>query len=224
MPIDAILWDNDGVLVDTEELFFQANRDVLAAHDLSLDHETFAEYSLRRGESVLDLISDLDPAERNALRERRNVIYEDEIRRGVRIFDGVEDCLAELHGRLPMAIVTSAFPNHFEIIHRQTNLLRYFEFAIKGGDYENHKPHPEPYLLAATRLGVMPGNCLVVEDSERGLEAATRAGMRCIMVPNRLAGAPELRAAHAIVKSVRQLPGIVAGLQSERGRPTRSSR
>lgn len=215
MPVEAILWDSDGVLVDTEELFFQANHEVFVRHGLTLDHETFAEYSLRRGQSVLELIGDLDRATHDALRAMRNQIYERRLREGVRVFDGVEDCLAKLHGQLPMAIVTSAFRDHFEIIHTQTKLLRFFEFALKGGDYERHKPHPEPYLLAASRLGIEPSNCLVVEDSERGLEAATRAGMRCVVIPNRLSPNANFLDAHTILPSVHTLPEIVTALNTQ---------
>jgi beta-phosphoglucomutase-like phosphatase (HAD superfamily) len=81
-----------------------------------------------------------------------------------------------------------------------------------GGDYERHKPHPDPYLAAAKRLGVAPADCLVVEDSERGLRSAVSAGMRCIMIPNPLAVDVDLAGAHAVVRSVSEVPEIVAGL------------
>ena len=216
MQIDAILFDNDGVLVDTEGLYYEANREIFSERGLSLDHATFAAYSLGLGKSMLDLLGELAPGELESLRVRRNAIYADKIRRDVRIFDGVEGCLGELHGLQPMAIVTSARADDFEIIHEQTGLLRFFEFAIKGGDYKQHKPHPEPYLLAAERLGVQPERCLVVEDTERGLAAATAAGMRCIVVPNRLAVDAEFASAHRIVATIKELPALVVELR--RGR------
>jgi len=210
--IQAIFWDNDGVLVDTEELFFTANRDVMAEQGVELDTDTFAEWSLRRGQSIFDLIEGSSEAEREALRDERNRRYEAALRQGVRVFDGVERCLAGLHGRLPMGVVTSAYPVHFEIIHAQTNLLQYFEFVLKGGDYDRHKPHPDPYLEAAGRIGVEPEHCLVVEDSERGLRSAVSAGMRCIVIPNPLARDAALDGAYAIVDAVDEIPGIVASL------------
>ena len=213
--IDAIFWDNDGVLVDTEKHFYAANRELLAERGIELDHETFAEWSLRRGRSVFEMIEGSTEAEREALRDERNRRYERTLRSGVDVFDGVEACLQELHGRLPMAVVTSAYPDHFEIIHAQTGLMRYFEFALRGGDYARHKPHPDPYLDAATKLGVDPARCLVVEDSERGLVSAVAAGMRCIIVPNPLASDPDLSAASYIVETVSEIPSIVSGLLRE---------
>lgn len=210
--IRAIFWDNDGVLVDTETLFFAANREILARRGIDFSREDFADVSLRQGRSIFDLIEGLDETGRETLRQERNRHYEAALRVGVRVFDGVEACLARLHGQLPMAVVTSAFPEHFEIIHQQTNLMQYFEFVLMGGDYARHKPHPDPYEAAAERLGVAPSDCLVVEDSERGLQSAVRAGMRCIMIPNPLAEEVDLRLAHAVVDSVSKVPEIVAGL------------
>jgi HAD superfamily hydrolase (TIGR01509 family) len=213
--IQAIFWDNDGVLVDTEALFFEANREVMAEQGVDLDPDTFAEWSLRRGQSIFDLVAGTTELEREALRAERNRRYEAVLRRGVRVFDGVERCLAGLHGRLPMGVVTSAYPEHFDIIHAQTNLLQYFEFVLKGGDYARHKPHPDPYLEAAGRLGVEPEHCLVVEDSERGLRSAISAGMRCIVIPNPLARDADLDGAYAIVADVDGVAEIVTNLLRE---------
>jgi HAD superfamily hydrolase (TIGR01509 family) len=213
--LQAIFWDNDGVLVDTEELFFASNREVMAEHGVDLDHELFAEWSLRRGKSVFDMLEDTSPAEREALRDERNRRYELLLRAGVRQFPGAQQCLASLHGQLPMAVVTSAYPDHFDIIHEQTEMMQYMEFVLKGGDYDRHKPYPDPYLMAAEKQGVDPAHCLVIEDSERGLVAAVAAGMRCIVIPNPLARDADLSSAHAIVPSIDAVPEIVARL-SER--------
>ena len=113
-----------------------------------------------------------------------------------------------------MAIVTSSNPEPFHLIHGQTGLLRYFEFALLPGDYERHKPHPEPYLRAADRMGVDPAECLVVEDSERGLEAAGRAGMRCVVIPNALARDADWSAAFATVGGAHELPRLVDSIRT----------
>ena len=209
----AILWDNDGVLVDTERLYFRANREIMAEEGLELDHELFADTSLRRGLSVINLLEHLSAPERELVKERRNLRYEELLAQGVEIFDGVVECLSALHGHQPMAIVTSSRRDHFDVIHRQIELLRFFEFALMDGDYDRHKPHPDPYLRAAERLGLDPGECLVVEDSERGLEAAVRAGMPCIMIPNALVRDADFGAAHAVVESAREIPEIVDALR-----------
>jgi HAD superfamily hydrolase (TIGR01509 family) len=210
--IEAILWDNDGVLVDTEGLYYEANRLVLEEVGVELTHALFADYSLRQGRTVFDLVEGLAADEFERLRRRRNARYEALIAEGVRVFEGVEECLSDLHGRLPMAIVTSSNAEHFDSIHAQTGLLRYFEFALKNGDYDRHKPHPEPYLTAASRLGLEPEQCLVVEDTERGLQAAVAAGMRCLVIPHALSSFGDFSAAHAVLDEVREVPAVLARL------------
>ena len=210
--LEAIFWDNDGVLVDTEALFFAANREIMREHGVELDRATFVEWSLRRGKSVIDMMEGKTLSEREALRARRNEVYEASLRRGVRVYDGVESCLRSLHPRVPMAVVTSSRQDHFEVIHAQTGLLKYFEVVLSGGDYPRHKPHPDPYLAAAERLSVDPAHCLVVEDSARGLAAARAAGMRCVVIPNELVEDADWSGAHAVVANVSEVTRIAQGL------------
>jgi HAD superfamily hydrolase (TIGR01509 family) len=204
--IEAILWDNDGVLVDTEGLYFAANREILAELGVELTHSLFADYSLRQGRTVFDLVEGLAADQFEHMRRRRNARYEALIAEGVRVFEGVEDCLSALYGQVPMAIVTSSNAEHFDTVHAQTGLLRFFEFALKNGDYDRHKPHPEPYLAAASRLGLAPEQCLVIEDTERGLQAAVAAGMRCLVIPHALSSVGDFSEAHAVLESVSEVP------------------
>jgi HAD superfamily hydrolase (TIGR01509 family) len=210
--LEAIFWDNDGVLVDTEKLFFDANRVIMQEQGVELDRETFVEWSLRRGVSVFDMIEGASQAEREALRDRRNVIYVESLMGGVDVFDGVETTLETLHGQAPMGVVTSAYPDHFDLIHETTGLMRFFEFALRGGDYGRHKPHPDPYLTAAERLGVAPERCLVVEDTERGLRAAIAAGMRCVVIPNELAVDADWSGAHEVVECVSDVVDVARAI------------
>ena len=113
--------------------------------------------------------------------------YEELIDAGVEILPGVRQGLAALRGVLRMGIVTSSQPTHFERIHRQTGtLLDAFEFVLASGDYDRHKPHPDPYLAGAARMDVGPERCLAIEDTERGMVAAVSAGMRCLVIPRPL--------------------------------------
>ncbi len=209
--LKALLWDNDGVLVDTEPLFFGATRDSLAEVGVALSQEQFSEFSLRKGQScfVLAQRSGHGPAAIEEIRSRRNIRYVELIAAGVRVLDGVESSLAALHGRWPMAIVTSSNRDHFELMHEQTGLLRFFDFALTNAEYERHKPHPEPYLSAAARLGVAPGECLVIEDTERGLDAALAAGMRCLVIPNGLSEGGDFSRAQAVLEHAGELPEAI---------------
>ena len=209
--IDAIFFDNDGVLVDTEPLFLRATRELFAGLGIAFEDADYREICLRQGRSMLDLASEqgVPDGEVDRLRERRNARYMELIEQGVPVFDGVERTLARIHGGPPLAIVTSAYRDHFERIHSQTGFLRFFEFSLAHGDYARHKPHPDPYLAAARRLGVAPERCLVVEDTERGLRAAVAAGMRCVAVPTALSGEGDFGAAEHVLERLADLPALL---------------
>jgi HAD superfamily hydrolase (TIGR01509 family) len=207
----ALLWDNDGVLVDTEVLFLQATREILIGYDVELTEEVYVDYALRRGLSLFDLIADGRTDEEIAgIRATRNTRYSELIGQGVTVLEGVREALAALYGTLPMAIVTSSGRSHFEEIHRPLGLLGHFEFSLADGDYPRHKPEPDPYLLAAERLGLEPEDCIAIEDSERGLSAAVAAGMRCLVVPTALSRGGNFDAAHRVLRHAGEVPSAVA--------------
>lgn len=216
--IEAILWDNDGVLVDTEHLFYEATRDEIATTGIHLDLEQYQNLTLRQGRSCFELLAErgIAPGEIRRIRRARNARYLERLGHGVELIDGVAETLASLYGRLPMAIVTSCNPDHFEVIHAPLGILRYFEFTLTNADYERHKPHPEPYLEAAARLSLQPADCLVIEDSERGLQSASRAGMECLVIPNALTRDGDFASASQVLESVRQVPDWVRGRASSR--------
>lgn len=213
MRTTAILWDNDGVLVDTEVLYFEATRSILAEVDFELTQELFVEMSLRRGRSVFELLSRELAAEAiEDMRQRRNRLYNETVGRGVRVNAGVRESLALLRPQARMGIVTGSSRDHFEAMHRTTDLLDYFEFHLTHDEYTHSKPHPEPYLTALERFGLDPGASVVIEDSERGLQSAVAAGLRCIVIPNDLTRDGDFSAATAILADAASLPAALARL------------
>jgi HAD superfamily hydrolase (TIGR01509 family) len=217
----AILWDNDGVLVDTEELYYRATRDGLAELGIELGVDDYVELSLRRGGSCFDLAKErgFDAQVIEATRLRRNARYEQLLSRGVELIDGVAPTLHALRGLARMAIVTSTRPEHFALVHGRTGIRAHFELVLTRADYQKSKPDPEPYLLAADRLGVRPADCLVVEDSERGLVSATRAGMRCVVIPRGLSAGGDYSRAYRVLERVDELVPIVRELTPRWTRP-----
>jgi HAD superfamily hydrolase (TIGR01509 family) len=207
----ALLWDNDGVLVDTETLFFQATREVLEPFGVTIGEDIYVDFALRHGRSLFDLIAERGASRDEIARTRvvRDARYMDLLREGVTVLDGVRESLADLFGRIPMAIVTGSGRDHFEVIHESLGLLEYFDFALADGDYPRHKPKPDPYLVAAKRLGIDPGECLVVEDSERGLQSAVAAGMRCLVVPNGFSRGGNFESAHRVLTSASDVPSAL---------------
>lgn len=211
LPFDSVLWDNDGILVDSEFLYFEFTRDALAGLGVELKLSDYQEINLRRGQNVFGLAEQkgvtADVIAR--VKQERNRRFRQRISQGVELMDGVRDTLESLHGRLPMAVVTSSHPENLNSMHSDHDLAGFFETVVAAGDTPRFKPHPDPYLLAAERLNVRPDRCLVVEDSERGLQAAVAAGMCCVVIPNVLTQSGDFSAAHRVLENVRELLPIV---------------
>jgi HAD superfamily hydrolase (TIGR01509 family) len=209
--IKALFWDNDGVLVDTEHLYLAATREVLARQGIELSDADYHELFLTRNRGILHFaeLHRWSDAALDAIRRERNARYTGLLREQCCVLDGVEHVLAKLHGRYTMGIVTSALREHFDIVHATSGLLGYFQFVLASGDYSESKPHPAPYLKAVERAGVRPDECLVIEDSERGLASATAAGLKCVVVPSRLTAGRPFAAAHRVLGNIRELLALL---------------
>lgn len=204
----TVLWDNDGVLVDTEGLYFRATQAVLKTVGVPLTAEQFMDISMRRGESTLCLATEfgIGDAEIACLRAKRDGIYAESLQTELCPVDGVEDVLRSLQGQVRMGVVTSTRRQHFEIAHARTGLTKYLDFAIVREDCQYPKPSPEPYLTAIKRHGLQPLECVVVEDSERGLVAAVAAGLDCLILPSEWSKDGDFRKASKVLESIRDVP------------------
>jgi len=215
--VEAILWDNDGVLVDTECLFFESTRRVLDRAGIKLSLENFLELSMRQGRSAFQLAAERGWGERQIadLKRERDLLYSELLRRQVRVFPGVPETLKMLHGLMRMAVVTSSKRQHFETVHADIGLIEYLEFVLAREDYRDAKPNPEPYLLALQRLRMEAEQCIAVEDSERGLAAARAAGLRCLVIPNDMTRNCSFRGATAILSGAVGVLDAIAVLSAE---------
>jgi HAD superfamily hydrolase (TIGR01509 family) len=184
----ALLWDHDGVLVDTEKFYFQANRELLAEVGVELSEADYRRYLLIAGTGAWHLASErgCSAAEIADLKHRRDERYRELLLVEEVTIAGVAELLAELYSQVRMAIVTSSRRADFDAIHSRTDLTRYFELILAREDYRLSKPNPEPYATALERLQLPASECLVIEDSERGLSAAKAAGLTCWVIPSAL--------------------------------------
>lgn len=200
----AILWDNDGVLVDTEGLYLDATREILATVGVDLTTELYRQLFLVEDRGAWHLAAERGvPAARlEELRVARDARYAELLAGGVGLAPGVEDLLAGLSAGHRMAVVTSSRRGHFELIHQRNRLDRFMELILCREDYARSKPHPEPYLAAVARLGVSAADCLVVEDSVRGLASARAAGLRCWVCPSGLTRGMDFTGAERVLASL----------------------
>lgn len=203
----VILWDNDGVLVDTEPLYFRANYEVLAQLGVRVTEADYIDVSLRQGRSMFEL------ALRQGYREDELAPYRKQRDDLYMHFLQTHDC--SVPGALPtvqalapdfrMGVVTSARREHFEQVHRRTGILPFMAFTLALGEYPRSKPHPDPYLAGVTAAGEPASACVVVEDTERGLAAATAAGLPCIAVRTKLTRDCAFAGAAHVVDSITEV-------------------
>jgi HAD superfamily hydrolase (TIGR01509 family) len=185
---EAVLFDNDGVLVDTETLFFEVTRQALAGMGLELPSETWAARYLGEGQPSKEIALALggDPERLAEVLDERNRRYRRVLEQPPLIRPKVRETLATLHGRVNLAIVTGCDRDQLNLVHATSNLLNLFDVIITSDDCAWTKPRPEPFLAAIKDLGVRAENCIAVEDSPRGLAAATAVGIPCVVVPSEL--------------------------------------
>ena len=206
--MDTILWDNDGVLVDTEKLYFQATYDIMAGVGYELSRDEYVEYFLLQGIGSWHLLG-IDDTEAKRLRTLRNERYSELLHDGVQVYDGVHETLEALQGKFQMGIVTSSRRDHFEIIHSQTELLPYFDFVLTSDEVPKTKPAPDLYLKGMEQAKRLPEHCIVVEDSARGLLAAHTAGIPCYVIPTDWTESSDLSLATRVLDSVRDLAELL---------------
>lgn len=205
--IKTIFWDNDGVLVDTEKLYYEATKRILGQEGVVLTKNLFVDNILRLSRGVWFLLKDKGYSEKQIckLRKKRNDLYTELLQRNELLIPGVKETVEKLSQRYNMAIVTSSRRDHFETIHSKTDIIEYFDFYLTREQYKNSKPDPEPYLTALEKSDAAPDEVLVIEDSERGLKSAVSAGLRCLIIKNELSGNGNFKSALEVLNSVREL-------------------
>ena len=205
-----ILFDHDGVLVDTEHWYFMSNKLALSELGIELDEEQYLN-NMAKGISSWELARsmDIDESIIAEQRVRRNFYYQNYLKKEDIEISGVENLLSELSKDYKMAIITTSRRNDFELIHRDRNIVQYMDFVLAREDYNNAKPHPEPYLAGLEKFGGLKKETLIIEDSERGLKSAVAAGIDCAVVYNEFTKTHDfLKATHRI-RSLSELPTLL---------------
>jgi HAD superfamily hydrolase (TIGR01509 family) len=213
----ALLWDNDGVLVDTERWYFQATREVLAEVGIELTEALYFEHFLATSNGISHLAAARGFSETQIaqLRQKRDQSYEQHLAHQSLAIPGVRETLQVLRPHFAMGIVTSSRRSHFEMIHRRTGFLEFFDFAITADECENCKPAPDAYLQAIARSGFPAASCLAIEDAPRGLIAARAAGLDCWIVPTSLSRYADFSSASRILGGVTEVASLLLGFCPE---------
>jgi beta-phosphoglucomutase len=213
MPV--ILFDKDGVLVDSMPAHFLAYKKYFDLHHVPYSRD---DWNALIGRSTQDTMLALKEKygfsmdARDATRDKE-LIAEQLLSAGTPLFPGVHMTLEELSS-FPMGLVTSSTRKMLDFDFHNKSLFGYFKAIVTAEDITHSKPDPECYVLGAKRMGASPQDCVVVEDSHLGVEAAKRAQMKCIGITNSMSAA-KLRDADVIIEDMREItPALVYSLVS----------
>jgi beta-phosphoglucomutase-like phosphatase (HAD superfamily) len=201
--VRAVIFDFDGVLADTERLHLAAFRRVFAARGWDLDEAAYFNRYLGYDDAGLieayaaDHGIRLSQGQFEELLDEKSGAFRRDLD-GQLLYPGAIECVSRLSGCFTLGIASGALRSEIETILSAAGVLARFGAVVGADDVRATKPAPEPYLTAASRLGVDPSRCVAVEDSRWGIESARGAGMRAIGITT-TSPAAALAGAHRIV-------------------------
>jgi HAD superfamily hydrolase (TIGR01509 family) len=205
-----ILFDHDGVLVDTELWYYRAGARALADVGFPMDEDQYLR-DMNQGLATWAQAraAGIDEETISRQREVRNGYYQEYLRTERIEIDGVVEALAELATYVRMAIVTTARRVDFDMIHEGSHIRSFMDFVLTREDYRLAKPHPEPYLTGLKRFGATRQETLVVEDSSTGLSSAVAAGIDCAIVHNDFTQSQDFSQASHRIDTLSELRDII---------------
>ena len=180
----GLIWDMDGVLVDTGEYHFQAWKDTLSRFNIPFDNEIFRKSFGMNNEGLIRSLMGKKYTQELYLEisSRKETKFRSSISGNVSLLPGVQELLSTAQlAEFQQAIGSSAPLANIKLIIHESMLDDYFQAVVSAYDMPG-KPDPSVFLEAASRLNLSPAECIVIEDSLVGIEAAKRAGMRCVAV------------------------------------------
>ena len=185
--IKAVIFDNDGIIVNSIPLHYEAWRRLLAEHGVELTMDEFNKLNgmttpeiLRHRREQFNLNYNIEE-----MANKKRVLADELLKERVELCDGVSGLLKLLkENGIKTAIATSAYLSTIEIILNKFPIRSLFDAIVTMEDYEHGKPAPDVFLKAAEKLNIPPEECMVVEDAKTGIKAAKAAGMKCLAVTN----------------------------------------
>jgi len=205
-----LLFDNDGVLVETEKWYYEANVKALGELDIKLGFDVYMEIMARGGTAwevarAQNIPEDIIVSKR----AQRDIYYQEFIQSEHIEIDGVLDTLEELKSEYSMGIITTSRRVDFDLIHNSRDIIDFMDFTLCVEEYPRSKPHPDPYLAGMKRFNASKEQCLVIEDSQRGLTSAYNAGIECAVVKNEFTLTHDFSKADYKIDKISELPKLL---------------
>jgi tRNA threonylcarbamoyl adenosine modification protein YeaZ len=207
VPGRGVIWDVDGVIIDSAELHFRSWREALSKRGIDMSREQFEEGFGRRNDDIIAQVANrvVSPELAAAINREKEEAYRQMVAGNARFFPGVMELMRSLkESGFKQAVASSAPPENLGLIVKEMKLEPFIEATVDASMVTKGKPDPEVFLKAAAKLGLTPKDCLVIEDAVAGVEAAKSAGMAVIAVSN-THPKEKLAAADLVVSSLEEV-------------------
>ena len=183
----AVIWDMDGVIADTAPYHLKAWQEVFQKRGVKFTDDDFRRHFGQRNDTIIrtTLGEGISPSQIGVIAEEKEGNYRQRVRQNISPLPGAVKLIRSLkeHG-FGVALATSAPIENIQLVMRGLDIEDSFQAIVSGREVKEGKPSPQGFLLAAKKLGVEPGNCIVIEDAPAGITAAKRAGMHCLAITN----------------------------------------
>lgn len=205
-----ILFDNDGVLVETEKWYYEANKKALKELGLKLEFEIYQQIMAKGGSAwEVAIQAGISTNIIDKQREIRDIYYQNYLKIKNLEIPNVKKVLDNLSKKYKMAIITTSRRVDFELIHKNRGITDFMDFILCVEDYPRAKPFPDPYLKGLELFKASNNETIVVEDSQRGLTSALNANIDCVVVKNDFTITQDFSKAKHFIENLEQLETIL---------------
>lgn len=202
----GIIFDLDGVIVDSEGLQYASYAEVLKPLGVAITAEEYEREWIAAGRGPEYAVDRYRlPVTADQLRCAKEPVYRAKLRTDATLMPGVEERLPALSREMPIALATNSNAADTAIVLDGFDLRKSFSAVVTREDYRERKPAPDAFVVAAERIGIPPARCVVVEDASKGVQAAVAAGCPCAAIPNDFTRNNDLTGASVVLESMRDL-------------------
>ncbi len=184
--VKAIIFDMDGVIIDSESFQFEAFKQLFLKFGVELSMEAYNWVGKTAKENVVNIMKKYQvEGDPDKLVQERRQIYHAIIKNKITAIPGTMQLIDRLSKKYTLALASSSSMESIEIVLGGLRIRNFFEVVVSGEEVSRGKPNPEIFKLTAKKLNLSPEECIVLEDSQPGIEAAFGAGIKCIAIPNK---------------------------------------